>query len=188
MSELKQRPQAWWRYLRFWGSNVRDDVTDEIRFHVDMRVAEYVARGMPEDEARRRAAERFGDADRARDSCIDIQEQHARAAVRAELGSVLKRDVAFGVRVLRRQALPSLGALLAVVALALATIGIYAIMSFFVAQRTKELGLRMALGAESSGLLAYVMRQALVVAALLASYGPARRACAADPMVALRAE
>ena len=92
----KQRPSAWWRYVRFWGSNVRDDVNDELRFHVDMRVAEYVARGMSENEARRRAADRFGNVDRARDSCVDIQEKHARAEGRAELGSVLQRDVAFG--------------------------------------------------------------------------------------------
>jgi len=103
-----RRLPAWRRYLRFWGSNVRDDVNDEIRFHVEMRVAEYVARGMSEDEARRRAAERFGNVDRALDSCVDIQEKHARAEGRAELGSVLQRDVLFGLRVLRRQALPSL--------------------------------------------------------------------------------
>jgi putative ABC transport system permease protein len=147
------------------------------------------------------------------------------------ISRVLPMQKAIDDSISSKQVLGTLLAVLAVVALTLATIGIYAIMSFFVSQRTKELGLRMALGAEPSGLLSYVMRQALavaiaggviglvgsvfvaralehilfgvraaepvvyvvaagalVVAALVASYGPARRAGASDPMIALRAE
>ena len=46
---------AWRRYLRFWGSNVQSDVDEELRFHLEMRVAEYIARGITPDEARRLA-------------------------------------------------------------------------------------------------------------------------------------
>lgn len=105
---------AWRRYLRFWGSNVRDDVDDELQFHVEMRTTEYIARGMSPDEARRLAAQRLGDVDRARSSCVEIQEQHARAAGRAELGAVLGRDVMYAARVLRRQWLPSVVAALCI--------------------------------------------------------------------------
>jgi predicted permease len=122
-------------------------------------------------------------------------------------------------------------ALFAGVALVLAAIGIYAIMSFFVSRRTRELGVRMALGATSPAVLRMVLRQSatlalvggalglaggvaaaralsntlygvsatepaiyviasvtLVLATIAASVGPARRAGAVDPLVALRAE
>jgi putative ABC transport system permease protein len=119
----------------------------------------------------------------------------------------------------------------AAVALLLATAGVYATMSFFVSQRTRELGLRVALGAEPAALVGMIVRQGallavmggvvgvalgaiaarvlahalygvsareplvyvvaslvLIIAATLASYGPARRASAVDPMIALRAD
>jgi putative ABC transport system permease protein len=119
----------------------------------------------------------------------------------------------------------------AAVALLLAAVGIYGVMSFVVAQRTHELGLRMALGAGRSEVLRLVMRQgmatallgtafglagsywvgrtmqgmfpgvptldlptfaavasALLLAAFLACYLPARRAAGVDPLVAMRQE
>jgi putative ABC transport system permease protein len=110
----RSRGPAWRRYLRFWGSNIRDDVSDELAFHVEMRAAEYVARGMSANEARRLAEQRFGDAKRARDACVEIQERHGHAAGRAELRSIVGRDVRFAARMLRRQALPSLVAALCI--------------------------------------------------------------------------
>jgi predicted permease len=117
------------------------------------------------------------------------------------------------------------------VGLALAAIGLYGMLAFHVAQRTRELGIRMALGARKGDVVRDVLRQAarmviagvaagLVLAvaighlaraflfgigaadpltlvavpmllggvALLASYIPARRAAAVDPMESLRAE
>ncbi len=51
----------------------------------------------------------------------------------------------------------------------LAAIGLYGVIAFSVARRTKEIGLRMALGAEPGGVMAMVMRQGftLVVAGLV---------------------
>jgi predicted permease len=116
-------------------------------------------------------------------------------------------------------------------AFALGILGIYGVISYAVLQRTREIGIRMALGANKSGLVWMFVRSALVLtgigtavglgaaaalmrlmrtllfgispldpitftavpaalvaAAALASYLPARRTSAIDPVEALRAE
>jgi ABC-type antimicrobial peptide transport system permease subunit len=116
-------------------------------------------------------------------------------------------------------------------ALALGIIGIYGVISYTVAQRTREIGIRLALGARRSELKWMFVRSALLlttvgvavglgtaatlmrlmksllfgispldpftyitvplilaISAALASYLPARRAAAVDPVEALRAE
>ncbi|MDQ2767375.1 MAG: ABC transporter permease [Gemmatimonadota bacterium] len=55
-------------------------------------------------------------------------------------------------------------ALFGVVALALATMGTYGVISFGVAQRTREIGIRVALGAQHGSLLRMIVRQGLVLA------------------------
>ncbi|HEY3129501.1 MAG TPA: ABC transporter permease [Acidobacteriota bacterium] len=117
------------------------------------------------------------------------------------------------------------------VAMLLASLGVYGVMSYAVTQRTTEIGIRLALGAERGAVLRMVLRQALrpiaagvaaavplalgvaswlrsllfgvspldpatitvaclalITAAVLAAYVPARRAANLDPLIALRYE
>jgi putative ABC transport system permease protein len=119
----------------------------------------------------------------------------------------------------------------AALALVLAAIGIYGVIAYSVAERTREIGIRMALGAQRGAVLRMVLGQSMLIigvgltigicgafvltkwmssllygvgahdlsihgvvlillagAGLIASYIPARRAMAVDPMVALRYE
>ncbi|MCH7823913.1 MAG: ABC transporter permease [Acidobacteria bacterium] len=50
------------------------------------------------------------------------------------------------------------------IALLLAAVGTYGVMSYFVAERRREMGIRIALGAEAAGVLMLVMRQSFKIA------------------------
>lgn len=93
---------AWRRYLRFWGSNIDDDVDEEFDFHIEMRVEEYVARGMTKDEARLAVMERLGDVDAARSECIELGKVRERHARQADFFDGLRADLRFALRSLIR--------------------------------------------------------------------------------------
>lgn len=72
-----------------------------------------------------------------------------------------------------RRTLMGLVLAFAVAALALAAIGVYGVTAFGVAQRRRELGIRMALGATSRNVVALVLRQSVTFAAIGAIAGVA---------------
>ena len=92
----------WRRYLRLWGPRVRQDVDDELEFHLEMRREHYRATGMTDAEAREAAARRFGDAARFREECAAIAGRRQRSVDRGEMFDALRQDLRYALRQLRR--------------------------------------------------------------------------------------
>jgi len=91
------------RYLQFWPSDIDADLDDEFRFHVDAEMEYLTARGWTPAAAREEALRRFGDVEQYRRDCRCADERRAGREHRKENLSVLKQDLRFALRSLRRQ-------------------------------------------------------------------------------------
>ena len=88
--------------LLFWKPRVEDEVSDELAFHVEMRVRELVNRGMEPGEARAEALRRFGNLAGVADACRTEGNRRDRTLRRTEWLAELRQDLAYGFRTLAR--------------------------------------------------------------------------------------
>lgn len=89
---------TWRKQLRFWRSDVREDVDDEIGFHFEMRVRDLVAAGWTEAAAREEASRRFGELPAVRDACIAIDTRRREQVRRREIWGDMLQDIRFAIR------------------------------------------------------------------------------------------
>jgi predicted permease len=85
-----------WLKLRSLGRRraVKQEIDEELRFHIEQHTAEKIAAGMPPAEADRVARERFGNFQSLREQC---REERG-----ASFGEEMWQDISFGVRVLHK--------------------------------------------------------------------------------------
>jgi predicted permease len=70
----------------------KQEIDEELRFHIEQRTAENTAGGMSPEEADREARKRFGNVQSIREECREVR--------RTSLGESLLKDIRFGIRML----------------------------------------------------------------------------------------
>lgn len=88
----------WRRYLRFWGRDVRRDIDDELRFHLEMRERDFIAAGLNSADAQDATLRRFGSVDAVTQALRAHDLGRERSKQRAEVFETVVQDVRYGAR------------------------------------------------------------------------------------------
>ena len=80
----------------------KHEVDEELRFHLEQRTRDYIARGMSPEAAREAAAQRFGDTAQVREACTSVLLAERAAEERRALVKVSWLDVKLGLRMLAK--------------------------------------------------------------------------------------
>lgn len=103
-----------WRRLRRIVSGGPADVDDELAFHRQMRVDEFMASGMSRAEAERAANAKFGEHDVVRTTLVGIDARRRRRLDWRDRLDTLASDVSVSLRALRREPLFTAGVVLTI--------------------------------------------------------------------------
>ncbi|HEV8445968.1 MAG TPA: ABC transporter permease [Gemmatimonadaceae bacterium] len=82
---------------------VQRDVDDEMRFHLEQRIDDLVARGMSADDARELAVREFGDVKAARAELASMDRRRVRKFAATEWIASVGQDIKFAARSLRKR-------------------------------------------------------------------------------------
>jgi predicted permease len=93
---------SWRRWARVFRRDPAEEFDDELHFHMEQRVRDYMARGMDPDAAHRAALDRLGDVERARLECTTLLSAERRAHERRLRLNVSWLDVKLGIRMLAK--------------------------------------------------------------------------------------
>ena len=92
----------WRRYLRFWRPDAKADVADELRFHLESAIAEYIQSGMSREAATAEAKRRFGNVDAITQTLHTLSNERERTMQRNDWIDAIRQDVRVAVRRLRK--------------------------------------------------------------------------------------
>jgi predicted permease len=101
----------------------------------------------------------------------DIQRLITRIEPRLALKDLRSMDAAIDRLLMRERIIAQIVGFFSVFALLLASLGVYGLLSYSVAQRTREIGVRMALGATLRDVMTLVLRQGVTLALLGCAFG-----------------
>ena len=96
------RSHNWRRYIRFWGPNVDADIDDELRFHLEARIAEYERLGHSPEDAARLTRERVGELTDVRARLRRHDKQRLTIYRGREHMTFVMQDLQYGLRKLRQ--------------------------------------------------------------------------------------
>ena len=109
--------RGWRRWQQIFQQKPEHEVDDELSFHSEQRIREYIERGMTPEAARQAVAERMGDLALVRSECAELLEADRKAQKRRMELNISWLDVKLGARMLRKY--PGLS-IVSVIGLALA--------------------------------------------------------------------
>src|SRR5688500_16227963 len=90
--------KTWLRYFSFFRRDPRSDAADEVRFHLEMRIRDHIARGLSPEDARRLAESEFGNTEVVMDEVARIDQRIDKREARAEWWGDVGQDVRIALR------------------------------------------------------------------------------------------
>jgi predicted permease len=189
----------------FFGSE--NPIGHPMTVHYSFGDVDYVIRGVVADSrpdelrgdvTRRAYTPYFQSATKSADAIFEVRYTGDATSVTSEIRNIVRQTDAgldplvfrtlpelLGTRLTGDKLTARLASFFGVLALVLASIGLYGVLSYNVTRRTGEIGMRIALGAQRGNVIAMILREALIVTVLGAAVGLAAALAATRIIVTL---